>query len=85
MYQIDHVVVLMLENRSFDCMLGRLRPNSDDFDGVPPGAANIANGVSYRYVELQREKFPSAVGVPDDLDRELQFRRLLAGHAHDDA
>jgi|KBSMisStandDraft_5_1062788.scaffolds.fasta_scaffold02343_3 phospholipase C len=47
MYQIDHVVVLMLENRSFDCMLGRLRPNSDDFDGVPPGAANVANGVSY--------------------------------------
>lgn len=47
MPQIDHVVVLMLENRSFDCMLGRLRPNSAAFDGVPDGAQNVANGVAY--------------------------------------
>ena len=32
--KIDHVVVLMLENRSFDCMLGSLRPKSADFDGL---------------------------------------------------
>ena len=31
---IKHVVVLMLENRSFDCMLGQLRPSSKDFDGL---------------------------------------------------
>ena len=31
---IRHVVVLMLENRSFDCMLGMLYPNSEDFDGL---------------------------------------------------
>lgn len=31
---IKHVVVLMLENRSFDCMLGMLYPSSDDFDGL---------------------------------------------------
>jgi len=31
---IRHVVVLMLENRSFDCMLGMLYPNSDNFDGL---------------------------------------------------
>ncbi len=34
MAQINHVIVLMLENRSFDCMLGSLRPKSDDFDGL---------------------------------------------------
>jgi len=32
--KIDHVVVLMLENRSFDCMLGGLKPPSADFDGL---------------------------------------------------
>lgn len=47
MAQIDHVVVLMLENRSFDCMLGRLRLHSADFDGVPPGAQNFAGGIAY--------------------------------------
>ena len=31
---IKHVVVLMLENRSFDGMLGMLHPNSDRFDGL---------------------------------------------------
>ena len=31
---IEHVVVLMLENRSFDCMLGRLYPDRPDFDGL---------------------------------------------------
>lgn len=32
--RIDHVVVLMLENRSFDHMLGYLYPASGNFDGV---------------------------------------------------
>jgi phospholipase C len=31
---IKHVVVLMLENRSFDCMLGMLYPKSARFDGL---------------------------------------------------
>ena len=31
---IKHVVVLMLENRSFDCMLGMLYPKSTRFDGL---------------------------------------------------
>ena len=37
---IEHVIVLMLENRSFDCMLGRLRPSGPDFAGIPDGASN---------------------------------------------
>ena len=32
--KIKHVVVLMLENRSFDSVLGRLYPKSDKFDGL---------------------------------------------------
>ncbi|HUC71130.1 MAG TPA: alkaline phosphatase family protein [Stellaceae bacterium] len=34
MPKIDHVVVVMLENRSFDNLLGRLYPKSDRFDGL---------------------------------------------------
>lgn len=37
---IGHVVVLMLENRSFDCMLGKLPTAAADFDGLPDGWAN---------------------------------------------
>jgi phospholipase C len=38
---IRHVVVLMLENRSFDCMLGRLYPASARFDGLHGGETNL--------------------------------------------
>jgi phospholipase C len=38
---IRHVVVLMLENRSFDCMLGRLYPKSAGFDGLEGVESNI--------------------------------------------
>ena len=31
---VAHLVVLMLENRSFDCMLGRLYLGRPDFDGL---------------------------------------------------
>ena len=34
MADIQHVVVLMLENRSFNSMLGRLYPDRPDFDGL---------------------------------------------------
>ena len=38
---IEHVVVLMLENRSFDCMLGKLYPRDPSFDGLPDDASNL--------------------------------------------
>lgn len=44
MAQIDHVVVLMLENRSFDSLLGRLYPASPEFDGLTGDESNIVNG-----------------------------------------
>ena len=34
MPRIEHVVVLMLENRSFDNLLGQLYPKSEQFDGL---------------------------------------------------
>lgn len=40
MRKIEHVVVLMLENRSFDCLLGRLYPKSEQFDGLDGTTGN---------------------------------------------
>jgi phospholipase C len=40
MARIEHVVVLMLENRSFDCMLGWLYRDRPDFDGLRGDEAN---------------------------------------------
>jgi phospholipase C len=37
---IKHVVVLMLENRSFDCMLGKLYPSGPGFDGLTGEESN---------------------------------------------
>src|SRR5271166_6816822 len=37
---IKNVVVLMLENRSFDCMLGTLYPKSNDFEGLSTDETN---------------------------------------------
>jgi phospholipase C len=38
---IDHIVVLMLENRSFDSMLGQLYPNRPNFDGLTLKETNL--------------------------------------------
>lgn len=47
--RINHVVVLMLENRSFDNMLGKLYPKSPGFDGLDGTETNLdANGNAVR-------------------------------------
>lgn len=38
---IEHVVVLMLENRSFDCMLGKLYPTDPSFEGIRGDEQNL--------------------------------------------
>jgi phospholipase C len=38
---IQHIVVLMLENRSFDHMLGALRASNADIDGVDPARPGV--------------------------------------------
>jgi len=46
MADIQHVVVLMLENRSFDCMLGRLYPGDPDYRGLTLNESNVY-GMTY--------------------------------------
>ncbi|HZD91401.1 MAG TPA: alkaline phosphatase family protein, partial [Pseudolabrys sp.] len=48
---IKHVIVLMMENRSFDHMLGGLSGAIDGLDGVPSGGpprTNRADGKTYK-------------------------------------
>ncbi len=47
MVDIEHVVVLMLENRSFDCMLGRLYPNDPDYRGLTLNESNQVGSAVY--------------------------------------
>ncbi|HQT27166.1 MAG TPA: alkaline phosphatase family protein, partial [Burkholderiales bacterium] len=42
--KIEHVVVLMLENRSFDSLLGRLYPDRSDFNGLSGNESNPLHG-----------------------------------------
>ncbi|MBS0419882.1 MAG: hypothetical protein JSR66_19375 [Proteobacteria bacterium] len=60
---IDHVVVLMLENRSFDCMLGRLYPAGPRFDGL---TLNESNTFDMTYAVWNDPTLTDAIAcVPD--------------------
>ena len=42
--KIEHIVVLMLENRSFDSMLGKLYPKNTPFDCLNGDESNPLQG-----------------------------------------
>ena len=60
--EIEHIVVLMLENRSFDHMLGYLglEPGGPDVDGLREGMANEHEGRSYPVFRLEKTAFTKA-------------------------
>jgi phospholipase C len=66
---IEHVVVLMLENRSFDCMLGRLYPATPDFRGLTLNESNFY-GMTYG-VWNDPDLTPAIACVPDPDPGEL--------------
>ena len=72
---IRHVVVLMLENRSFDCMLGMLYPNSDKFDGLNGTESNTWHKPDGSQQNIQVWNDPSltakSVCIPDPDPGEL--------------
>ncbi|MDO8035956.1 hypothetical protein O3297_21265 [Janthinobacterium sp. SUN128] len=68
--RIDHIVVLMMENRSFDHMLGylSLEGGRADIDGLQASHANVHAGVTYPVHHLRRTAFgpqqdPSHTGM----------------------
>jgi phospholipase C len=68
---IAHIVVLMLENRSFDCMMGNLYPKSPDFDGLSGTEANEDfNGTPVR-VWNSGDTSKASMSIPDPDPGEL--------------
>src|ERR1043165_1636949 len=68
-----HVVVLMLENRSFDHMVGVLQQSIPDIDGVPAGPARSNQTLAGRRVE----QLPLAIDVVDP-DPKHELSNVLA-------
>jgi phospholipase C len=65
--RIEHIVVLMLENRSFDHMLGYLRLESgrDEIEGLRPEMATNHGGRSYPVHHLAKTHVPNGRWDPD--------------------
>jgi phospholipase C len=61
---IEHVVVLMLENRSFDSMLGRLYPDDPDFKGLTLNEYNNYGGSGFG-VWNNFDMTPATACMPD--------------------
>jgi phospholipase C len=85
MPRIEHVVVLMLENRSFDCMLGRLYPKSEAFDGLAGTETNPWHRPDGSVAEIavwnSPTLSPEAAAIPDPDPGELftDFHMQLFG------
>ena len=65
--RLEHIVVLMLENRSFDHMLGylSLEGGRDDIDGLRPGMANDYAGGHYPVHHLAATDLPNERWDPE--------------------
>jgi phospholipase C len=73
--KIDHIVVLMLENRSFDHMLGylSLEGGRGDVDGLREEFANDNDGCRYPVRHLE------TTAIPDDPDHSARSVDLQVG------
>ncbi|HUC11161.1 MAG TPA: alkaline phosphatase family protein [Stellaceae bacterium] len=75
MPKIDHVVVLALENRSFDNMFGRLYPKSEGFDGLDGTETNPWHKPDGSIEEIRAWSSPKltahAASIPTDDPGEL--------------
>jgi phospholipase C len=72
---IRHVVVLMLENRSFDCMLGMLHQSGPNFDGLRGTESNTWHKPDGSQLDIQVWRDPTldakALCIPDPDPGEL--------------
>lgn len=69
--KIDHIVVLMLENRSFDSMLGCLQSKSDAFDGLDGTETNLDAAGNRVRVWGEADLGSAAMTIPDPDPGEL--------------
>ena len=68
---IRHVVVLMLENRSFDHMLGDANRLYSELDGIPQDADKKYSNTSRKTGKIYRQQPNAAESVPIDPPHEL--------------
>ena len=69
--KIEHVVVLMMENRSFDSMLGQLYPGNPGFDGLKGNETNPQHGGADVKVWISRKFDSKSMSIPDPDPGEL--------------
>jgi phospholipase C len=74
---IENIVVVMLENRSFDQMLGTLYPNSSTFEGLKLDGSmyNIFNGTKYYVTNTSSDPYTTPTPDPGEsfADMNLQI------------
>jgi phospholipase C len=64
--KIDHIVVLLLENRSFDCLLGCLQPRGPNFDGLSGLESNLYTLTNEQvFTWADRTLEPGMMTIPD--------------------
>jgi len=77
--KIEHIVVLALENRSFDCLLGNLYPGNVRFDGLRGSESNPCHGGDPVPVWKNNARDPASMSIPtpdpgesyDDINMQL--------------
>lgn len=69
--RINHFVVLMLENRSFDNLLGRLYPKSAEFDGLSGTESNLDTSGNVVSVWSNPGTDKTTMSIPDPDPGEL--------------
>jgi phospholipase C len=69
--KIEHIVVLMLENRSFDSMLGKLYPADQAFDGLKGNETNPLHGQADVPVWSEPATDAKSMSIPDPDPGEL--------------
>ena len=62
---IDHVILLMFENRSFDNMLGAFYPGKSDRGGVPAGFSNPYQGKAIAAWQAAAGSAAQTIPFPD--------------------
>lgn len=79
MADIQHFVVLMLENRSFDTVLGRLVTPAAGFNGLPHDAANVWSGHTYYARDPIDTRQPFTVPTPDPGEKFVDISQQIFG------
>jgi phospholipase C len=83
---IKHVIVLMLENRSFDCMLGQLYPSGPRFNGLTGNETNpLGAGLPPVLIQpsARMDAYAVTIPKPDPGEKFAEMNEQLFGPGAD--